>query len=52
MTKVSEKGIEINKRFRNFMKPFMADKGMTASNDITLIRGDNFITMSMRFHRR
>ena len=52
MAKVSEKDIETNKRFRNFIKSFMADKGMTASNDITLIKGDNFIIMSMRFHRR
>ena len=42
--KVSEKGIESNKSFRNFIKPFMANKYMVASNDITLIEGKNVIT--------
>ena len=39
MDKVSEKGMETNKSFWNFIKPFMASKGMVASNDITLIEG-------------
>ena len=30
--------------FCNFIKPFMANKGMVASNDITLIEGKNVIT--------
>ena len=34
MDKISEKGIETNKSFQNFIKPFMANKGMIASNDI------------------
>ena len=42
--KVSEKGIESNKSFRNFIKPFMANKYMVASNDITLIEGKNVVT--------
>ena len=29
--------------FCNFIKPFMANKGMVASNDITLIEGKNVI---------
>ena len=37
MGKISEKGIETNKSFWNFIKPFMANKSMIASNDITLI---------------
>ena len=44
MDKVSEKGIETNKSFWNFIKPFMTNKGMIASNDITLIEGKNVIT--------
>ena len=43
MDKISEKVIETNKRFWNFIKPFMANKGMIASNDITLIEGENVI---------
>ena len=50
MDKVSEKDIETNKSFWNFIKPFMRNKGMVASSDITLIEGKNFITVSMRFH--
>ena len=44
MDKVSEKGMETNKSFWNFIKPFMTNKGMVASNDITLIEGKNVIT--------
>ena len=44
MDKVSEKGIETNKSFWNFIKPFMTNKGMIASNDITLTEGKNVIT--------
>ena len=43
MDKVSEKGMETNKSFWNFIKPFMANKGMVVSNDITLIEGKNVI---------
>ena len=43
MDKVSEKGMETNKSFWNFIKPFMTNKGMVASNDITLIEGKNVI---------
>ena len=39
MDKVSEKGMETNKSFWNLIKPFMTNKGMVASNDITLIEG-------------
>ena len=39
MDKVSEKGIETNKSFWNFIKPFMANKDMIANNDITLAEG-------------
>ena len=38
MDKISEKGIETNKSFWNFIKPFMTNK------DITLIDGKNVIT--------
>ena len=44
MDKISEKGIKTDKRFWNFIKPFMTNKGMIASNDITLIEGKNVIT--------
>ena len=44
MDKISEKDIEINKSFRKFIKPFMPNKAMVASNDITLIDGKNVIT--------
>ena len=44
MDKVSEKGIETNKSFWNFIKPFLTNKCMVASNDITLIEGKNVIT--------
>ena len=56
MDKVSEKGIETNKSFWNFIKPFMTNKGMVASNDITLIEGKNIITdeyeISLTFDKR
>ena len=49
MDKVSEKVIESNKSFWNFINlllinSFMTNKGMVASNDITLIEGKNVIT--------
>ena len=44
MDKVSEKDIETNKSFWNFVKPFMTNKVMVASNYITLIEGKNVIT--------
>ena len=44
MDKISEKGIETNKSFWNFIKTFLISKGMIASNDITLIDGKNIIT--------
>ena len=44
MDKVSEKVIESNKSVWNFIKPFMTNKGMVASKDITLIEGKNVIT--------
>ena len=56
MDKISEKGIETNKSFWNFLKPFMTNKGMVASNDITLIDWKNFITdeyeISQTFNKR
>ena len=52
MDKVSEKGIETNK---NFIKPFMTNKGMVAGNDINLIDGKNVITdeyeLSQKFNK-
>ena len=55
MYKTSEKGIETNKSFWNFIKPFMTNKGMIASNVITLIEGKNVITdeyeISQTFNR-
>ena len=44
MDKISEKGIETNKSFWNFIKPFMTNKGMISNKDITLIDGKNVIT--------
>ena len=44
MDKVSEKGIETNKIFWNFIKAFMTNKTKIASIDITLIEGKNAIT--------
>ena len=44
MDKISEKGMETNKRFLNFIKPFMTNEGMISSNDITLTDGKNVIT--------
>ena len=56
MGKISEKGMETNKSFWNFIKPFMANKSMIASNDITLIEGKNVITdeyeISQTFSKR
>ena len=52
MDKLSEKGIQTNKSFWYFIKPFMTNKGMIASNNITLIEGKNVITDEyIRFHR-
>ena len=36
MDEISEKGIKTNKSFWNFIEPSTTDKGMIASNDITL----------------
>ena len=36
--------METNKRFLNFIKPFMTNEGMISSNDITLTDGKNVIT--------
>ena len=36
MDEISEKGIKTNKIFWNFIEPSTTDKGMIASNDITL----------------
>ena len=44
MDKISEKGIKTNKKFFDFIKPFMANKGMIANKDITLIDRKNVIT--------
>ena len=44
MDKISEKGIETNKSFWNFIKPFMTNKDMIPNKDITLIDGKNVIT--------
>ena len=44
MEKVSEKGIETNKIFWNFIKAYMTNKTMIANIDITLIEGKNVIT--------
>ena len=44
INKVSRKVIETNKSFWNFIKPFMTNKGVVASNDMSS-------QMSMRFHR-
>ena len=49
MDKISEKGIETNESFWNFIKPFMTNKGMIANKDITLIDEENVITDE--FHR-
>ena len=55
MDKISEKGIETNKSFWSFVKPFMTNKGMIASNDINLIEGKNVITddyeISQKFNK-
>ena len=44
MDKISEKGIETNKSFWKFIKPILTNKGIIASNDITLIDGKKVIT--------
>ena len=49
MDKISEKGIETNESFWNFIRPFMTNKGMIANKDITLIDEENVITDE--FHR-
>ena len=41
-----EKPIEVYKRFRNFIKPIMANKSKAADNDITLIISDP-LTLAM-----
>ena len=43
MGKISAKGIQTNKSFWNFIKPFMPNKGMIASNDATLNEGGNVV---------
>ena len=44
MNIISEKGIETNKSFWNFIKSFMTKKGMIVINGITLTEGKNVIT--------
>ena len=44
MDKISKKGIKTNKSLWNFIKSFMKNKGMIASNDLPLIDGKNVIT--------
>ena len=55
MDKVSEKGIQTNKSFWNFIKLFMTNKGMIASNYMTLIKGKNVTTdedeISQKFNK-
>ena len=51
MDKISEKGMETNKRFLNFIKPFMTNEGMISSNDITLTDGKMSSQMSMKLQR-
>ena len=51
MDKVSEKGIETNKSFWNFIKFFSENKDMITSNDITIIDGKNVITDEYEFRR-
>ena len=51
MDKISEKVTETNKSFWNFVKPFMTNKGMVASNDLILIDGKNVIAGDNQFYR-
>ena len=51
MDKISEKVTETNKSFWNFVKPFMTNKGMVASNDLILIDGKNVIAGDYQFYR-
>ena len=44
MDKISEKGVETNKSYWNFIKSSMINKAMIASKDITLIGVKNVIT--------
>ena len=44
MDKTLEKCTEANKSFWNFVKPFMTNTGMIASNGITIIEEKNVIT--------
>ena len=44
MDKISEKGVETNKSYWNFIKSFMINKAMIATKDITLIGVKNVIT--------
>ena len=39
MDEISKKGIKTNKSFWNFIEPSTTDKGMIASNGITLTEG-------------
>ena len=44
MDKISEKGIETNERFWRFIKLFITTKGITKSNDVTLIQKEKAVT--------
>ena len=44
MDKISEKDIETNNSFWNFIKTFMTNKGMITSSDVSLIEGNNVAT--------
>ena len=40
MKSITEKGINTNKSFWKFIKPFLTNKGFTGSNDITLVENN------------
>ena len=41
---ITEKGINTNKSFWKFIKPFLTNKGFTGSNDITLVENITLVT--------
>ena len=45
MDKISEKGIETNKSFWNFIKPFMTNKGMIANKELSQIFNKHYINI-------
>ena len=49
LTKITKKGVATNKEFRNFIKPFLANKRLSKNNNIILKNKKEIITDEKKF---